>query len=167
MICWVSTSSALLVSGEQGFQLLLATKEKLRHSRSSYDSEADDDSSGPPKSTISVPLTYGPDANYHYVLLVNRGGMYFHAGQLDRAIADLEAAIQLNDKPYNAYSDLFQIYQRQGRLDLAAAALDRALERQPDRPELRCSALPAPCHLVARPQEGNKERGNKACRPET
>ena len=143
-----------LVSGEQGFQLLLATKEKpalaveLRL-------EADDDFRAA-EVDYQRALDLRPDANYHYVLLVNRGGMYFHAGQLDRAIADLEAAIQLNDKPYNAHSDLFQIYQRQGRFDQAALALDRAIERQPDRPEL----FRARAYLVARPQEnkGNKGR---------
>ena len=49
---------------------------------------------------------------------------------------------------------LAQIYQRQGRLDQAALALDRAIERQPDRPELfRARAL-----LVARPHRRGRHQ---------
>ncbi|MFI5459233.1 MAG: tetratricopeptide repeat protein [Isosphaerales bacterium] len=83
-----------------------------------------------------------PSPDLRYVLLVNRGGMYLQAGRLDQALADGEAAVQLSAKPYHAHALLFQICQRQGRLEEAALALDRAIERQPDRPELfRARAL--------------------------
>ena len=101
-------------------------------------------------------LELRPSPDLRYVLLVNRGGMYLQASQLDQAFADGEAAVGLNAKPYHAHALLFQIRQRQGRLEEAARALDRAIERQPDRPELfRARAL-----LVAHSQktEGNKSR---------
>ena len=50
-----------------------------------------------------------PSPDLLYVLLVNRGGMNLRAGQLDEAIADLEAAIKLKDIPYHAHALLAQI----------------------------------------------------------
>jgi len=145
-----------LVSGGRASRAQLASKETPERA-AEWRLEANDDFRAA-EVDYQHALDLRPDANHHYVLLVNRGGMYFHAGQLDRAIADLEAAIQLNDKPYNAHSDLAKIYQRQGRFDQAALALDRAIERQPDRPELfRARAL-----LVARGQAGNKGTGHPA-----
>ena len=96
-------------------------------------------------------LELHPGPAQRYVLLVNRGGMNLRTGQLDEAIADGEAAIKLNDKPHYAHALLAQTYQTQGRLDLAALALDRAIERQPDRPEL----FRARAFLVARPMEND------------
>jgi len=73
-----------------------------------------------------------PDADLHYVLLVNRGGMLLRAGRIDESIADLEAAIRLNPGAYQAHSNLGQLYQQVDRLDEAAQALGRAIERAPD-----------------------------------
>jgi serine/threonine protein kinase/tetratricopeptide (TPR) repeat protein len=81
-------------------------------------------------------LELHPGPELRYVLLVNRGGMHLQAGRLEAAITDIEAAVKLNPKLYHAYAVLAQIRQRQGRLDEAALALDRAIERQPDRAEL-------------------------------
>ena len=77
-----------------------------------------------------------PSPDLLYVLLVNRGGMNLQAGRLDEAIADVESAAKQNARPFYAHALLAQIYQQQGSLDQAAIALDRAIERQPDRPEL-------------------------------
>lgn len=71
-----------------------------------------------------------------YVLLVNRGGMYLRADRLDQAIADVEAAVKLRPRLYHAHALLAQIKEQQGRLEDAAEALDRAIDRQRDRPEL-------------------------------
>jgi eukaryotic-like serine/threonine-protein kinase len=141
-----------LVSGEQGNRALLAIKETPALA-AEWRLEADDEFNAA-EVDYQHALELRPDLNYRYVLLVNRGGLYLHAGQLDRAIADLEAAVQLNDKPYHAHALLAQIYQRQGRLDQAALSLDRAIERQSDRPDLfRARAL-----LVARPDEKAGDR---------
>jgi tetratricopeptide (TPR) repeat protein len=88
----------------------------------------------------ALELDPGPD--FRYRVLVNRGGMYFQAGRLDRAIADAESAIRLDPGPYQPHALLYQVLRRQGRLADAAAALDRAIERRPDRPDLfRARAL--------------------------
>ncbi len=95
-----------------------------------------------------------PDANFRYVLLINRGGMYLQAGKLDLALADAEAAIGLADRPYHAHALLAQVYEKEGRLDQARLALDRAIERQPDRPEL----FRARAYLVAPPPEKRTDK---------
>ncbi len=73
-----------------------------------------------------------PDADLHYVLLVNRGGMLLRAGRIDESTADLEAAIRLNPGAYQAHATLGQLYQQVDRLDEAAQELGRAIERAPD-----------------------------------
>ena len=90
-----------------------------------------------------------PGLDLRYVLLVNRGGMYYRAGWLDQALDDLKGAVGLSPERYHAHAVMAQVLERQGRLDEAAQALDRASERQPDRAELfRARAL-----LVAHPHE--------------
>ncbi len=68
------------------------------------------------------------------MLLVNRGGMLLRAGRIDESIADLEAAIKLNPAAYQAHATLGQLYQQVDRLDEAAQALGRAIERASDLP---------------------------------
>ena len=75
-----------------------------------------------------------PGADLHYVLLVNRGGMLLRAGRIDEAIVDLQAAITLNPGAYQAHATLGQLYQQVDRLDEAAQALGRAIERAPGLP---------------------------------
>jgi eukaryotic-like serine/threonine-protein kinase len=136
-----------LIAGEEGNRALLKLKDnpasaaEWQLEAAEHFTAAEDD--------YRHALDLGPDANFRYVLLVNRGGMYLQAGRLDEALSDLEAAIRLDAKPFNAHAHLAQTHQRQGRLDRAAQALDRAIERQPDRPEL----FRARAFLVARPHE--------------
>jgi eukaryotic-like serine/threonine-protein kinase len=73
-----------------------------------------------------------PNDELRYVLLVNRGGMYLQAGRAADSLADLEAAIRLNPRPYEAYATLGQLYQGQGRLDESSRAFAQAIERAPD-----------------------------------
>ncbi len=125
-----------LISGEQGNLALLTASEtpenRLEAADEFQSAELD----------YERALDLGPDPNYRYVLYVNRGGMYLHAGQLDRALADFDAAVQLNDRPFHAYALQAQVAQKRGQFDQAAMALNRAIERQPDRPELfRARAL--------------------------
>jgi len=147
-----------LVSGEEGNRALVRIREtparaaewQLEAAESFAAAEAD----------YHHALELRPSPDLRYVLLVNRGGMSLQAGRLDQALADGEAAVELNARHYHAHALLFQICQRQGRLEEAARALDRAIERQPDRPELfRARAL-----LVARPHE-KEERKSRDLTP--
>jgi serine/threonine protein kinase/Flp pilus assembly protein TadD len=143
-----------LVSGEEGAKALLSTKEsKTRfvewqlEAADAFTAALDD---------YRRALELRPNADLRYVLLVNRGGMYLRAGRLAEATADIEEAVKLNAKPYHAHALLANIREHQGRLDEAAVALDHAIERQPDRPELyRARSM-----LLVRPhdEEGGKSR---------
>jgi eukaryotic-like serine/threonine-protein kinase len=73
-----------------------------------------------------------PGADYRHVLLVNRGTMFLQAGQLDRSLADLEAAIGLKPADHSAYMSLALLHQRQGRVEAASLAFARAIERTKD-----------------------------------
>ena len=77
-------------------------------------------------------MDHRPNDQVRYLLLVNRGGMYLQAGRAADSLADLEAAIQLDPKPYEAYATLGQLYQGQGRLDESSRAFAQAIERAPD-----------------------------------
>ena len=141
-----------LVSGEEGNRALVRIRETPARAAEWQLEAAESFAAAGDDYHHALELRPSPDLRY--VLLVNRGGMYLQAGRLDQALADGETAIGLNAKPYHAHALLFQICQRQGRLEEAARALDRAIERQPDRPELfRARAL-----LIARPhdKEGSK-----------
>ena len=80
-----------LISGERGNRALLKINEspanavewRLEAAESFAAAEED----------YRHALELRPDSNFRYVLLVNRGGMYLQAGRLDRAHADLEAAV--------------------------------------------------------------------------
>ncbi len=74
-------------------------------------------------------LERGPDDDFRYVLLVNRGGMYLQAGRFAASLEDLRAAIVLRPGLYQAYATLGQLHQRERRFDLAREAFGRAIER--------------------------------------
>jgi tetratricopeptide (TPR) repeat protein len=141
-----------LVCGEEGAKALFRVKEAKVRSAEWRLEAADAFAAAEDDYRRALELRPGPDLRY--VLLVNRGGMYLRAGRLDEAIGDIEAAVALNAKPYHAHALLAHIRHRQGRLAEAALALDRAIERQPDRPELyRARSM-----LLVRPhdEEGSK-----------
>jgi eukaryotic-like serine/threonine-protein kinase len=71
------------------------------------------------------------DENAHYVLSVNRGVLRVRQERFEDAIADLKAAIMRKPKAYQAYVNLAQAYRRLGKMDLALAQLDRAVELEP------------------------------------
>ena len=77
-----------------------------------------------------------PNDDLRYALLVNRGLLWRKWRDWDRAVADLRAAIQLRENHYEAYAQLAQIYQMQGKLDETVEQLDRAIERRNDMAEL-------------------------------
>ncbi len=81
-----------------------------------------------------------PSDDFRYVLLVNRGGMFLQSGRFAECLADLEAAVALRPGLYQAHATLGQLRQRMGRLDEAAAAFGRAIDRAED-PAARVALL--------------------------
>ncbi|MGE3809751.1 MAG: tetratricopeptide repeat protein, partial [Gemmataceae bacterium] len=83
------------------------------------------------------------DEEILYTVLVNRGFMYFRQAQglereprkaqvaRDRAVAHFRRAIDLRPKQFNAYANMAQLYQHEGKLNDAAVMLNRAIEYQP------------------------------------
>jgi tetratricopeptide (TPR) repeat protein/tRNA A-37 threonylcarbamoyl transferase component Bud32 len=76
----------------------------------------------------------GMKRNEHlsYSLLANRGLLRLRSGRLAEAIADLDAAIQIQPRQYQAHATLAQVLQRQGRLNDAASALGGAIACHPE-----------------------------------
>ncbi len=77
-------------------------------------------------------LDLKPDDNLRYSLLTNRGLMWLQSNRLDDAVVDLEAAIRLKPGLYQAHGMLAKVYERQGRLDAAAASLTRGIDCHPE-----------------------------------
>jgi tetratricopeptide (TPR) repeat protein len=71
------------------------------------------------------------DDNARYVMLVHRGVLRVRTGRTDDAIADLQAAVKLKPKAYQAYVNLAQAYRRLDRRGLALKQLRRAIELEP------------------------------------
>jgi tetratricopeptide (TPR) repeat protein len=67
-----------------------------------------------------------------YTLLVNRGTVRFLRLQLADAAADLQEAIRLKPREYQAYATLAQVEQHRGELDEAVARFTRAIALRPD-----------------------------------
>jgi tetratricopeptide (TPR) repeat protein len=71
-------------------------------------------------------------AELHYVLLLNRGMMWLVRDDLTAAAADFQEAIRLNDRRFNAFVDLGQVYQRQGRTNDALEQFAKAIVLRPN-----------------------------------
>jgi eukaryotic-like serine/threonine-protein kinase len=76
-------------------------------------------------------LATSMDPALRYAALVNRGVLFVRLARWDEALADLTDATTANPDGYQAYSNLSQAYQGQGRLDEALAASDDAIRRAP------------------------------------
>jgi serine/threonine protein kinase/lipoprotein NlpI len=76
-------------------------------------------------------LQQSPNDELRYALLVNRGLLRSQRRQWDAAVADLQAAIQLDGRRYQAFAELALAYQRRGKPDLAIAQFDRAIALAP------------------------------------
>ena len=81
-------------------------------------------------------LAKTPNAELHYILLVNRGLLRLEQSQWDVAVRDLEAAIRLDGRHYLAYANLAQVYQRRDKPAEAIAQFTRAIAVRPDMPAL-------------------------------
>ena len=76
-------------------------------------------------------LDQHPDEELRYVLLVDRGLMWFQRRELEKAGADLRAAIQFNDRHFQAYAALAKVEQERGQPDDAFAQYTQAIRLRP------------------------------------
>ena len=76
---------------------------------------------------LEMPL----DDYSRYVLFVNRGVLRIRQERFDDAIADLNVAIKLKPKEYQAYVNLANAYLRLNKLDLALEQLNTAIDLDP------------------------------------
>ncbi len=72
-------------------------------------------------------LTSTSADDLQYTLLVNRGLIRFERGLLDQAAADYQEAIRLKKDRYFAYASLAQVYDKQGKIDLAVEQFTHAI----------------------------------------
>jgi tetratricopeptide (TPR) repeat protein/tRNA A-37 threonylcarbamoyl transferase component Bud32 len=73
-----------------------------------------------------------PNEGLSYVLLVNRGLMRFERLRLDDAVADLQEAIRRNDRKFEAFAALAQVFQKQKKWDDAVELFTRAIRLKSD-----------------------------------
>jgi serine/threonine protein kinase/tetratricopeptide (TPR) repeat protein len=73
-----------------------------------------------------------PGDELRYVLLVDRGLMWFQRRELDKAAADLRQAIALNDRDFQAFTVLAKVEKDRGNPDEAIAYYTRAIQAHPD-----------------------------------
>jgi serine/threonine protein kinase/uncharacterized protein HemY len=76
-------------------------------------------------------LDQHPDEELRYVLLVDRGLMWYQRRELEKAGADLRAAIQLNDRHFQAYAALAKVEQDRGKPADAFAQYTEAIRLRP------------------------------------
>jgi serine/threonine protein kinase/Tfp pilus assembly protein PilF len=87
-------------------------------------------------------LDAAPSKDIRYPLLVNRGLLWFERREWDKAAADLQGAIQLDDRRWLAFQNLGQVYLRQNMPDQAIEQFTRAINLKPDSASLyRARAL--------------------------
>jgi eukaryotic-like serine/threonine-protein kinase len=77
-----------------------------------------------------------PDADLHYVLLVNRGLIRYQRDRLDQAAADYQEAIRFKKDPFLAYAELAHVYHKRGKTADAIEQFTRAIAVKPDFPPL-------------------------------
>ena len=73
-----------------------------------------------------------PLAELRYVLLVNRGLLRWQRRDLDRAVTDLQEAIRLDARLYQAHAGLAQVLRQQGKPDEAVEQFTQAIALRPD-----------------------------------
>src|SRR5262249_53236390 len=73
-----------------------------------------------------------PEDELRYVLLIDRGLMWFQRHELDKAAADLRQAIALNDRDFQAFTALAKVELDRGDRDQALSCYGRAIQAHPD-----------------------------------
>jgi tetratricopeptide (TPR) repeat protein len=79
------------------------------------------------EAALKAPLPDGA----RYGLLVNRGVLRIRQGKLDRAVADLQAAVALRPQQYQGYVNLAQAHLKSQCPEEARRQLDLAIQREP------------------------------------
>src|SRR5262249_34065412 len=87
---------------------------------------------------VEQALASRPDELLQYGLWVYRSVLRVRQGEkeparLDDAVADLQKAIQLRPKQYQAYVNLAQAYEKQNKMPEAVAEMDQAIQLEPGR----------------------------------
>ena len=77
-------------------------------------------------------LDAAPNKDLRYPLLVNRGLLWLERREWDKAVADLQAAIRLDDRQWLAFENLGLVYQQQNNPDQAVEQFTRAIDLRPD-----------------------------------
>ena len=77
-------------------------------------------------------LTRRPSYELYNIL----GFEYHKLGRRDRAVELLEASIQLDSEPFDAYYHLGYVYSAMGKLEQAVAMFEEVLKRRPNFPEI-------------------------------
>jgi serine/threonine protein kinase/lipoprotein NlpI len=77
-------------------------------------------------------LEMTPNKDLRYAVLVNRGWLWHERRAWNKAAADLQAAIQLDDRRWQAFEALAQVDVRQDRWDAATGQFTRAIALRPD-----------------------------------
>src|SRR5262249_9585074 len=77
-------------------------------------------------------LGTAPAKDLRYPLLVNRGLLWLERRQWNKAVADFQAAIQLDDRQWVAFLNLAQVYRQQDQSDKAIEQFNRAIHLRPD-----------------------------------
>ena len=76
-------------------------------------------------------LSERPNSELQYALLVNRGLLWLERREWSKAIVDLDRAIVLKPAQWQAHEMLAQVYDRQGKPDLAIEQFTQAIAVQP------------------------------------
>jgi tetratricopeptide (TPR) repeat protein len=87
-------------------------------------------------------LDAAPNNDLRYPLLINRGLLWLERREWDKAVTDLQAAIQLDEGQWLAFENLGQVYRRRNMPDQAIEQFTRAIKLRPDSaPLYRARAL--------------------------
>ena len=85
----------------------------------------------PPLPTMTKYFAAKPD---NALALSNRSIAYWQKGELDKALADLDAALRLTPDDLNLVTDHGSVLKAKGEYDLAIADYDQVLAAKPDMP---------------------------------
>jgi serine/threonine protein kinase/predicted Zn-dependent protease len=121
-----------LASGQQALQARTAGKTlKIEDGSIEAAVEAQFDSAEADFRQALELLDRNPNDEVRWIALIDRALIRFHRGWLDQSVADLEEAIRLNERHYNAFASLAQVLQRQKKWDEADARFTRAIALKP------------------------------------
>ncbi len=77
-------------------------------------------------------LETAPSKDLRYGLLINRGLLWLERREWDKAVADLQQAIELDNRRWQAFETLAQVYEREEKPDQAIEQFSRAIALRPN-----------------------------------